>query len=85
MGVKEDFSALLGRTSEDTIRSHIDMVSPGMLAKALKNLEPAIQIKVLRNMGPDSAQAVKDQMEGEIPPEDTEAAQREILSMAQGY
>ena len=87
MGVAENFTGLIQRTSESFIRDNIYMIDKPLLAKALKFVEPQYQEKIFRNMTIDGAEEVKRRMVnlGDINKEEAEAAQQEILSMVQGY
>ena len=87
MSVTETFSGMIQRTNDAFIRDNIYMVGKGLLARALKTVDPQSQDKILRNMTGDGADEVKRLMDslGEISNEDSEAAQKEIMSMAQGY
>jgi flagellar motor switch protein FliG len=86
MGVTENFIGLLQRINDSFIRDNIYMVGKPLLARALKNLDPQYQEKIFRNMTPQGADEVKQLIADlTISTEDIEAAQREIITMAQGY
>ena len=87
MSVTENFTALIQRTNDSFIRDNIYMVGKPLLARALKSVDPQYQDKILRNMTSDGAEEVKRLMAelGDISTADSEAAQGEIVSMAQGY
>jgi flagellar motor switch protein FliG len=86
MGVSDNFIAMLQKMSDSFIQDNIYMVGRPLLAKALKNIEPQYQDKVLRNMTGEGAEDVRKLMADQhISTEDSEAAQRELISMAQGY
>ena len=87
MGVTENFIALIQRINDSFIRDNIYMVGKSQLARALKTIDPQYQEKIFRNMTSDGAEEVKRLMAdlGVVSTEDSEAAQREIISMAQGY
>ena len=87
MNITENFTGLIKRTSDGFIRDNIYMVGKAMLAKALKNIEAQYQEKILSNMTTEGADEVKRLMSelGEISTEEIEEAQRQIISMAQGY
>ena len=86
MGVTENFIGLLQRINDNFIRDNIYMVGKPLSARALKNLDPQYQEKIFRNMTPQGADEVKQLIADlTISTEDIEAAQREIITMAQGY
>jgi flagellar motor switch protein FliG len=86
MGVSDNFVGLVQRTNDSFIRDNIYMVGRPLLARALKTIEPQYQDKILRNMTSEGAEDVRRFMaDMNISTEDAEAAQREIISMAQGY
>ena len=87
MSVTENFSAMIQRTNDGFIRENIYMVGKPLLARALKTVDPQSQDKILRNMTSDGAEEVKRLMAelGDLSTEESEAAQKEIISMAQGY
>ena len=87
MEVTERFTMGIQKISDSFISGNIYYVSNSLLAKALMNIDQQCQDKILRNMSTDSAEAVKKMMadlEG-ISKEEIESAQREIISMADGY
>ena len=60
-------------------------VSSDTLAVALRGAEPEVQEKILRNMSKRAAEILKDDMEarGPVKLTDVEAAQKEIIVVAQ--
>ncbi|MCL2831880.1 MAG: hypothetical protein FWD78_01805 [Treponema sp.] len=84
MGVSENFIGLIQRTSESFIRDNIYMLDKSLIAKALKNIAPQYQEKVLKNMGSEGSAEVKRLMAslGEVSAETVESAQQEIISLA---
>lgn len=87
MSVKENFTGMIQRANESFIRDNVYMVGRTTLARALKNVDAQYQEKIFRNMSEDGAAELKKLMAGmeNISAEEIEAAQREIVSMAQGY
>ena len=84
MGVSDNFTGLIQRTSDDFIRDNIYMIDKSMLAKALKNIAPQLQDKVFRNMTAEAADEVKRLISdlGNVSKESIEAAQQEIITLA---
>ena len=87
MSVTENFTGLIQRTSDSFIRENIYMVGKSLLARALKTVDSQNQEKILRNMTNEGAEEVRRLIAGlgNISTEEVEAAQKEIISMAQGY
>ncbi|GHV58522.1 hypothetical protein AGMMS49579_26130 [Spirochaetia bacterium] len=87
MSTSESFIGLINRMDDSFIRNNAYMVSKNLTARALKNVDPATQEKIFRNLPETEAEAIKKLMAdlGTISIGDVEAAQREILSMAQPY
>ena len=87
MGVKENFIGLVQRVSDNFIRDNIYMVGKPLLARALKTIDSQYQEKILRNMTNEGAEEVRRQMAdlNALSNEESEAAQQQIISMAQGY
>ena len=86
MSVIDNFIAGIQRMDDSFIRDNIYMVDRTLLAKAIKTIDPQYQDKILRNMTGEGAEGVRQLMADQnISAENSEAAQREILSMAQGY
>ncbi|MCL2007643.1 MAG: hypothetical protein FWG77_06105 [Treponema sp.] len=86
MSVIDNFSGMLEKVNEGFIRSNIHMVSNSLLAKALFEVKPDLQEKVIRNMSIDGAEEVKHLLEqGGITLEIADSARQEIMSMAGGY
>ncbi|GHT56970.1 hypothetical protein FACS1894109_07790 [Spirochaetia bacterium] len=87
MSTSESFIGLINRMDDSFIRNNAYMVSRNLIARALKTVDPATQGKIFRNLMETEAEAIKKLMAdlGTLSIEDVEAAQREILSMAQPY
>ena len=87
MNPSENFIGLINRMDDYFIRSNAYAVSKNLIARALKTVDSAAQEKIFRNLPETEAEAIKKLMAdlGTISGEDVEAAQREILSMAQSY
>ena len=84
MGVRDNFIGLLQRTGDSFIRDNIYMVDKTMLAKALKNIDPQHQEKVLINMTDDAAADVRKIMGGldNVSDGEIEEAQQQIMALA---
>ena len=83
MGISQNFIGLIQRTNDSFIRDNIYMIDRTILAKALKNIDPQYQDKILRNMTGEASEEVKRIMTSlEISDGETEAALQEILGLA---
>ncbi|GHT96908.1 hypothetical protein FACS1894141_7450 [Spirochaetia bacterium] len=85
--MSDRFTELVNRADDRFIQENIYRVSKTLLAKALKTADPASRQKILRNMGESGAAEMENRIAGlgSIPPEEAEAAQQEIISMAAPY
>ena len=85
MSVKDIFSAMVERLDEGFIRSNIYQVEENsLIARAIKNIAPELQEKILRSIPANRADEVKVLLAEDISDESSEAAQVEILSLTQG-
>ena len=84
MGVSDNFTGLIQRTSDSFIRDNIYMVDKSLLARAMKPLAPEHQEKLFRNMTNEMAADVKRLIAnlGDLSAETIDAAQQEIISLA---
>ncbi|GHU76539.1 hypothetical protein FACS189461_4200 [Spirochaetia bacterium] len=85
--MSERFNELINRANDSFIRDNVYQVSKTLLARALKTADPASRQKVYRNMNEGMAEEIRNLIAGlgAISPEESEAAQREIISMAAPY